>query len=81
MRYAVTVPELGTRWLLTRVEPGELTGGRVALSVVTLDITEQEDAHRRSEQLLRELSTILDGHQRRHGLPARRAPGALQPGL
>ncbi|OYU98411.1 MAG: hypothetical protein CFE45_16585, partial [Burkholderiales bacterium PBB5] len=47
--------------LLTRVEPGELTGGRSALSVVTLDVTEQEEAHRRSEQLLRELSTILDG--------------------
>ncbi|MBL8349450.1 MAG: PAS domain S-box protein [Burkholderiaceae bacterium] len=61
VRYAVKVPELGTRWLLTRVEPGELTGGRAALSVVTLDVTEQEEAHRRSEQLLRELSTILDG--------------------
>lgn len=61
VRYAVTVPDLGTRWLLTRVEPGELTGGRSALSVVTLDVTEQEEAHRRSEQLLRELSTILDG--------------------
>jgi len=61
VRYAVKVPDLGTRWLLTRVEPGELTGGRSALSVVTLDVTEQEEAHRRSEQLLRELSTILDG--------------------
>ena len=61
VRYAVKVPELGLRWLLTRVEPGELTGGRAALSVVTLDVTEQEAAHRRGEQLLRELSTILDG--------------------
>ena len=61
VRYAVNVPQGGTRWLLTRVEPGELTGGRSALSVVTLDVTEQEAAHRRSEQLLRELSTILDG--------------------
>lgn len=61
VRYAVSVPGLGTRWLLTRVEPGELTGGRRAVSVVTLDVTEQEAAHRRSEELLRELSTILDG--------------------
>jgi len=61
VRYAVQVPEMGTRWLLTRVEPGALTDGRAALSVVTLDVTEQEEAHRRSEQLLRELSTILDG--------------------
>ena len=60
-RYAVRVPQLGLRWLLTRVEPGELAGGRAALSVVTLDVTEQELAHRRNEQLLRELSTILDG--------------------
>ncbi|HSW07532.1 PAS domain S-box protein [Aquabacterium sp.] len=61
VRYAVQLPDMGQRWLLTRVEPGELTGGRTALSVVTLDITDQEEAHRRSEQLLRELSTILDG--------------------
>jgi PAS domain S-box-containing protein len=61
VRYAVRLPDLGTRWLLTRVEPGELAGGRTALSVVTLDITDQEEAHRTSEQLLRELQTILDG--------------------
>lgn len=61
VRYAVQVPGMGTRWLLTRVEPGELTGGRAALSVVTLDVTEQEEAHRRSEQLLRELQGVLDG--------------------
>ena len=61
VRYAVRLPGLGVRWLLTRVEPGELAGGRTALSVVTLDITDQEEAHRTSEQLLRELQTILDG--------------------
>ena len=61
VRYAVQVPGLGTRWLLTRVEPGELTGGRAALSVVTLDVTEQEEAHRRSDELLRELQGVLDG--------------------
>ena len=53
--------DLAQRWLLTRVEPGELAGGRPTLSVVTLDVTEQEAAHRRSEQLLRELTTILEG--------------------
>ncbi len=61
VRYAVTLPDLGTRWLLTRVEPGALAGGRATLSVVTLDVTEQEEAHRRGAQLLRELSTILEG--------------------
>lgn len=61
VRYAVRLPDLGVRWLLTRVELGELAGGRTALSVVTLDITDQEEAHRTSEQLLRELQTILDG--------------------
>ena len=53
-------PELGTRWLLTRVEPGALAGGRTTTSVVTLDVTDQERAQRRNEQLLRELTTILD---------------------
>jgi PAS domain S-box-containing protein len=60
-RYAVHTPELGRRWLLTRVEPADLGGGRAALSVVTLDVTDQEDVHRRNEELLRELSTILSG--------------------
>ena len=61
VRYAVHMPELGRRWLLTRVEPAELGGGRTALSVVTLDVTDQEAAHRRNEELVRELSTILSG--------------------
>ncbi len=61
VRYAVRHPELGPRWLLTRVEPGALSGGRPTTSVVTLDVTEQERAQRRNEQLLRELTTILDG--------------------
>ena len=61
VRYAVRHPELGARWLLTRVEPGALAGGRRTTSVVTLDITEQERAQRRNSQLLRELTTILDG--------------------
>ncbi len=60
VRYAVRHPQLGARWLLTRVEPGALAGGRVTTSVVTLDVTEQESAQRRNEQLLRELTTILD---------------------
>ncbi|MBK6470269.1 MAG: PAS domain S-box protein [Betaproteobacteria bacterium] len=60
VRYAVRHPELGPRWLLTRVEPGALAGGRATTSVVTLDVTEQESAQRRNEQLLHELTTILD---------------------
>jgi PAS domain S-box-containing protein len=61
VRYAVRHAELGLRWLLTRVEPGALAGGRTTTSVVTLDVTDQERAQRRNEQLLRELTTILDG--------------------
>ena len=60
VRYAVRHPELGARWLLTRVEPGALAGGRATTSVVTLDVTEQESAQRRNDQLLREMTTILD---------------------
>ena len=60
-RYAVRHPELGERWLLTRIEPASPGAGGSAVSVVTLDVTEQERAQRRNEQLLRELTTILDG--------------------
>jgi PAS domain S-box-containing protein len=60
VRYAVRQPELGVRWLLTRVEPGLLAAGRHTTSVVTLDVTEQEMAERRNAQLLRELTLILD---------------------
>ncbi|HJV61298.1 MAG TPA: PAS domain S-box protein, partial [Albitalea sp.] len=60
VRYAVRHPELGPRWLLTRVEPATLASGKRTTSVVTLDVTEQHQQQQRSEQLLRELSTILD---------------------
>lgn len=61
VRYAVRHPELGRRWLLTRVEPGKLASGQRTTSVVTLDLSAQHQAERRSEQLLRELTTIMDG--------------------
>jgi len=60
VRYAVRHPTLGQRWLLTRVEPGQLASGQRTTSLVTLDVTEQELARQRNEQLLRELSTLLD---------------------
>jgi PAS domain S-box-containing protein len=60
VRYAIQHPDLGERWLLTRVEPGRLGSGQASTSVVTLDITEQQQAHQRAEQLLGELTTILD---------------------
>jgi PAS domain S-box-containing protein len=60
VRYAIRHPELGERWLLTRVEPARLASGKRTTSVVTLDITEQQHAQRRSEQLLFEMSTILE---------------------
>lgn len=60
VRYAVRHPELGQRWLLTRVEPATLASGQRTTSVVTLDITEQHQAQLRTEQLLHELATILE---------------------
>ena len=60
VRYAISHPELGERWLLTRVEPARLASGKRTTSVVTLDVTEQQQAQRRSEQLLFEMSTILE---------------------
>ncbi len=58
--YAVRHPEHGQRWLQTRVQPNLLPGGRRTTSVVTRDVTEQRDAQLRSEQLLHEMTTILD---------------------
>jgi PAS domain S-box-containing protein len=54
VRYAVRHPELGRRWLLTRVEPGRLASGQRTTSVVTLDVTAQQQAQTRSEQLARQ---------------------------
>jgi hypothetical protein len=59
-RYAIHHPELGLRWLVTRIEPGRLASGRPTTSVVTRDITDQHQAQERAEQLLAELSTILE---------------------
>ncbi len=60
VRYAIIHPELGQRWLLTRVEPATLASGMRTTSVVTLDITEQHNSQLRTEQLLHELTTILE---------------------
>jgi len=60
VRYAIRHPELGPRWLLTRVEPATLASGKRTTSVVTLDITEQHASQQRSELLLREMTTILE---------------------
>ena len=60
VRYAIQHPELGPRWLHTRVEPATLASGKRSTSVVTLDITEQHQTQLRTERLLHELSTILE---------------------
>jgi|JI8StandDraft_2_1071088.scaffolds.fasta_scaffold04397_5 PAS domain S-box-containing protein len=61
--YAVRHPQLGQRWLQTRVrphaQPGSAGAGR-ATSVITRDITDQHGAKLRSERLLHEMTTILD---------------------
>jgi PAS domain S-box-containing protein len=60
VRYAIEHPEVGRRWLLTRVAPATLASGKRTMSVVTLDITEQHETQQRTEQLLHELDTILE---------------------
>ena len=60
VRYGISHPEFGPRWLLTRVEPALLASGQQSTSVITLDVTEQHLAQQRNEQLLREMSTILE---------------------
>lgn len=64
-RYAVQHPELGRRWLLTRVAPGLLSGGRRSTSVVTLDVTAQAQAENallaRTESERAVLDSVLVG--------------------
>lgn len=60
VRYAIRHPELGQRWLQTRVEPATLASGKRTTSVVTLDVTEQYQSQQRSDTLLREMTTILE---------------------
>ena len=60
VRYAIEHPELGRRWLLTRVEPATLASGKKTASVVTLDVTDRQRSQARSDQLLREMTTILE---------------------
>lgn len=58
--YAVRHPQLGPRWLQTRVRPNRGPGGGRTTSVITRDITDQHGAKLRSERLLHEMTTILD---------------------
>jgi PAS domain S-box-containing protein len=58
VRYAVTHAELGRRWLLTRVEPGEADAGR--RTVVTVDVTDQEHAREALLQQAARTRAILD---------------------
>jgi PAS domain S-box-containing protein len=58
VRYAVNHAELGRRWLLTRVEPGDGDGAR--RTVVTVDVTEQEHAREAVLQQAARTRAILD---------------------
>ena len=60
VRYAVRHPELGRRWLLTRVAPGLLAGGRRSTSVVTLDVTAQAQAENALQQRAESERAVLD---------------------
>ncbi|MFT7723427.1 MAG: PAS domain-containing protein [Roseateles sp.] len=60
VRYAVRHPELGRRWLLTRVAPGVLAGGQRSTSVVTLDVTAQAQAENALQLRAESERTVLD---------------------
>ena len=81
VRYRVIHPELGQRWLLTRVEPATLASGKRTASVVTLDITDQQVSQRAQRAAAARDDDDPREHDRRHRLPARRRAGALQPPL
>ncbi len=65
VRYAVEHPELGPRWLLTRVEPAVLVSGQRTASMVTLDVTEPHRAQqlmvRQAERTRAMLDSVLGG--------------------
>jgi PAS domain S-box-containing protein len=54
-RYAVRHPEHGLRWLMTRVEIGQLASGQRTTSVLTVDITDHQEAQARNELLQQSL--------------------------
>ena len=81
VRYAILHPELGQRWLLTRVEPATLASGKRTTSVVTLDVTEQHISAAAQRAAAARDDDHPREHHRRHRLPARRRAGALQPAL
>jgi len=54
-RYAVRHPEHGLRWLMTRVEIGQLASGQKTTSVLTVDITDHQQAQARNESLQQSL--------------------------
>ena len=54
-RYAVRHPEHGLRWLMTRVEIGQLASGQKTTSVLTVDITDHQEAQARNELLQQSL--------------------------
>ncbi|HEY1396688.1 sensor histidine kinase [Roseateles sp.] len=55
-RYAVRHPEHGLRWLMTRVEIGQLASGQKTTSVLTVDITDHHQAQERNELLQHSLN-------------------------
>lgn len=58
-RYVVHHPSAGPRWMLSRIDQRVLQSGRQTHQILTLDITEQHLIKLRSDQLLSELSTLL----------------------
>jgi PAS domain S-box-containing protein len=69
VRYAVRPPEGGRRWLMTRVEPAELGAQRGAFTVVTVDVTEEETARRRNQDLIAELESLAREGELMFNLP------------
>ncbi|MCE2657474.1 MAG: PAS domain S-box protein [Rubrivivax sp.] len=61
VRYGLAHAQLGRRRYLTQVQPARLGNGAIGATFVTLDVTDRERERHEREELLRELTTILDG--------------------
>lgn len=59
--YRILHPVRGERWFATRVEPARLPSGQEVVYGVTADITERQLQQSRLEQLLLEMSAMMEG--------------------
>jgi PAS domain S-box-containing protein len=59
--FRIVHPQRGERWFSTRIEPAQLPSGQHVVYGITADITERQLQQSRLEQLLLEMSAMMEG--------------------